>query len=523
MNQILDINQKIKVAVITNISIQALMDLAIKERSLYSNYVFEYLGYTTGNYISDLNEGVDAVVILLNFDEFYRNAAHEIVTNPTKYQQKIDTIINNCALLYNAVKEKTNKPIIWFGFEDYYFYDFNKMFVKTPALRFEIDSINKANAKMLSNNDVYMDLKGIIAEVGIARSYNNKYKCLWNMPYTLSLITRLCDEIHKHWLAIHSNTKKCIALDCDNVLWGGVISEDGIEKICLSNSGMGRSYQDFQRLLLNLYDHGVILTICSKNDPADVLKMFREHSEMILKEEHIACFEVNWNHKYQNLNRISEQLNIGLDSIVFIDDSDFEIQSVKMTLPQVTAIKYEEEGIYQALSCFNLRNDVDIKKVQQRNNTYRTNQKRDLLKASSKTFEEYIESLEMFIDIHEALPIELNRIAELTQRTSKCTNGKRYTVDQLQLQIQKDGYSLYSVSLYDRFSDLGLVGVIGKYMSRLDLFSLSCRALGRNVENKMLEYILAQEITTFDFFSTDKNDALLSILKKELQIYDFIS
>lgn len=276
---------------------------------------------------------------------------------------------------------------------------------------------------------------------------------------------------------------------------------------------MGRSYQDFQRYLLFLYNYGVILTVCSKNDMPDVMRMFREHSEMILKEEHIACFQVNWNNKADNILRIAEILNIGLDSLVFIDDSDFEIESVKQLLPKVIAIKYERDTIYSQLSCFNLKSDVDVENIQQRNNTFKTNEQRVKLKDNSKSFEDYLNTLDMKIDIHSALPIEYARIAELTQRTNKCTNGKRYSVAEIKEVASSDDVKLYSVSVLDRFSNLGLVGAFEVEGETLTLFSLSCRALGREVENKMLEFIADKhKIESIEFKSTDKNETIKSLL-----------
>lgn len=113
-------------------------------------------------------------------------------------------------------------------------------------------------------------------------------------------------------------------LDCENVLLGGTLSDDWVESIRLENSGLGREYQDFQRFLLNLYYNGVILTVCSKKDDDDVLRIFHEHSGMLLREKHIACFKINWNDKPANIKEIADELNTGTDSIVFVDDSIFK-------------------------------------------------------------------------------------------------------------------------------------------------------------------------------------------------------
>ena len=142
--------------------------------------------------------------------------------------------------------------------------------------------------------------------------------------------------------------------------------------------------------------------------------VFREHKEMILKEENVACFCINWGSKVDNIKAIAEMLSIWLDSMIFIDDSNFEVQAVATLLPAVTAIKYERNNIYKHLSCFNLKSSVDVDKVQKRSLTFQTNELRINLKQTSSSFDEYLKTLEMDVYIHAALPLELARIAELT-------------------------------------------------------------------------------------------------------------
>jgi len=376
-----------------------------------------------------------------------------------------------------------------------------------------VDKLNLELVNQVSDRVNFIDLKRLIAKVGIDNAYNPKGKYRWNAPYSKTLVEAAVLELHKQYLIAKGITKKCIVLDCDNVLWGGILSEDGIENVHLGSSGLGRSYQDFQRYLLFLYNHGAILTVCSKNDMLNVMRMFHEHSEMLLEEEHIASFQVNWDHKADNIRRIADTLNIGLNSMVFIDDSDFEVESIKQLLPEVTAIKYTRDTIYSQLSCFNLKSNVDVEHIRQRNSTYKTNKQRVKLKDNSKSFEEYLNALDMKIEIHPALPIEYARIAELTQRTNKCTNGTRYTVSDIKEHNSSGSVMLYSVSVSDRFSDLGLVGSFEVDVETLSLFSLSCRALGREVENKMLKFIADKyEITNIEFRSTGKNEAIKSLL-----------
>jgi FkbH-like protein len=247
------------------------------------------------------------------------------------------------------------------------------------------------------------------------------------------------------------------------------------------------------------------------------MTIFREHSEMILKEENIACFQVNWENKPDNIKNIAEALNISLDSMVFVDDSLLEIEAVKAMLPEVTTIRYERDMSYEQFSCFNLKNNISVADIKKRNETYRTNKSREELKSEYNSYDEYIAALDIKIDIHEALPVEYSRIAELTQRTNKCTNGKRYTVAKIKERASRDDIKLYSLFVSDRFSDLGLVGAIEVEEDVLTLFSLSCRALGREIESKLLVFIAEKyQINKIIFNSTEKNEYM-----KTLFVNDF--
>ncbi len=184
-------------------------------------------------------------------------------------------------------------------------------------------------------------------------------------------------------------------------------------------------------------------------------------------------------------------------------------------LPEVTTILFKRDMDYEQFSCFNLKSNISIANIDKRTETYRTNGFREELKAKYTDYADYIAALEIKMDIHEAAPIEFSRISELTQRTNKCTNGRRYTVTEIKERINSATVKLYSVSVSDCFSDLGLVGVIEVEGDALTLFSLSCRALGREVEEKMMEFISDKyQIQKIEFKSTSKNVALKTLLEK---------
>lgn len=439
---------------------------------------------------------------------------------PFMTEQDLDEIVVLCKRLKIALASVSQEKILWFLFEDYDL----PLFATIGHVYYDfVDKLNFTLKDTLDEQVLFIDLKHLIAGVGIINAYDRKGKYRWNAPYSKILIEAAVNEIHKQYLIEQGVTKKCLVLDCDNVLWGGILSEDGIENLKLSSNGLGRVYQDFQRFVLSLYYHGVILAICSKNDLSDVLVMFHEHGEMLLKEEYIACFQVNWEDKPSNIQKIAEKLNIGLDSMVFVDDSPVEIEAVKALLPEVTAILFKRDMEFEQFSCFNLKSNVNIADIDKRNETYRTNKFREELKAKYTDYADYIAALEIRTEIHEAVLIEYSRIAELTQRTNKCTNGRRYTVAEIKGHIASGAFKLYSVSVCDRFSDLGLVGAMEVKGEALTLFSLSCRALGREIEEKMIEFISDKHpIKRIEFQSTGKNAAFKTLFKKAFQNAAFI-
>ena len=504
--------RKLKIAGISNLFLGPHFPTYLKEVFLTSQIEVEFISipYRECAEHIEILQDMDYLFVCLDFGNLYPNIENAFAVEGS-IDELIEHTISECTTLYNVIKNNTLAPILWFGFEDYC-YKYENILGTVPILDNLIDRINISIYNIVNAHDIYIDFKHMIAKVGITRSYDFRGKYRWDAPYSKELVWNMTNEIYKQYQICFGITKKCIVLDCDNVLWGGILSEDGIEKIVLGD-GFGRPYQDFQRFLLALHYHGVILAICSKNDEEDILRVFREHSGMILKEEHIACLKANWGNKPDNIKTISQELNIGLDSMVFIDDNEFEIHSAKTLLPDVITILYNRETVYDALSCFSLKKTVDMVTIKRRNETYRSNVKRGELR-KSLSFDDYLKTLETKVEIHIAESTELARIAELTQRTNKYTNGIRYTVEQLKQKLLSSDYKLYSVYVSDIFSDLGLVGAIGIERNNMDLFALSCRAIGRGIDECMFETLRKNSINSYKFVSTHKNYEINSKLNK---------
>lgn len=436
------------------------------------------------------------------------------------YMEAVDTVfadlMKQFADFSAYLQETVSGRQLWISFEDY-----DSGLEQTQGFLYDMHQrtgqLNDKLRQQLPEGSVFLDLPHLIALAGISNAYDFRGKYRWGCVYSKALLEEVAKAAVKQYCIDAGISPKCLVLDCDHVLWGGILEEDGIAGIQLGGMGIGQTHQSFQRYVSYLHRQGVILAVCSKNHWEDVLEVFSSHTGMILKAGDISCFQVNWENKADNIIRIANTLNIGLDSIVFVDDSLSEIETVRSALPEVKAILYEPHSIYQNLSCFHLGAlQGDSCQNRKRQMTYQTNRERAQLQLCYDSQEAYIQALEMQVSIHPITSGEYGRVSELSQRTNQCTNGKRYTIAELKLEIAA-GCQFYTLSLADKFSDLGLVGAMGVKNGRLELFCLSCRAFGRGLEQRMLAYLQTRQSPEgFLFYDTGKNAAVRQLLQDTL-------
>jgi FkbH-like protein len=294
---------------------------------------------------------------------------------------------------------------------------------------------------------------------------------------------------------------KCLVLDLDNTLWGGVIGDDGLEGIKLGQgSAAGESFLALQRYALGLSRRGVILAVCSKNDEANALLPFEKHPEMVLKRGDIACFVANWNDKAANLREIARRLNIGLDALVFVDDNPFERNIVRRELPMVAVPELPEDpalypatitaaGYFEAL---HLTQD-DLERSRQ----YQANLQREELKASTTDLDGYLRSLEMELIWSPFDSVGLQRIVQLINKTNQFNlTTRRYTEPEVAGLMKNPAAFTLQLRLIDKFGDNGIIGiVIGEVADGravIDTWLMSCRVLGRGVEEATLALVCAE-------------------------------
>lgn len=455
--------------------------------------------------------GFDSIAILLSLEDLFPD-------NLVPISALLSEGVRQIQLLYDYIKSSSTAPIIWIGFEDYS--DPIRYICGSGVPRENLAGrLNEKLRCLLSSSDIYLDFSRIIAQIGTKSAYDLKNKFRWNAPYSSDLIAKLSEEICRVWKVQNCCHFKCLVLDCDNVLWGGCLAEDGVDGISIGNIGPGRAFFHFQKFVLELYNRGIILALCTKNDIESVYEILQKHSGMLLHKEHFACIQANWNNKPDNLRAIANLLNIGLDSLVFVDDSPYEIGMVRESIPEVKAILFQLNSIYESLSCFAVPMVVDSQQIKIRNQALQTNVQRETLRITSINNEEYLRVLNTQVDIHLATEFELSRIAELSMRTNRCTNGVRFNLYSLKEALNL-GMKLYAIVASDRFSNLGLVGAVGIIGETLKLFSLSCRALGRNIEKNMLDIAKSYNVKQVEVVNTGRNDHLRSFLQQNLVLLE---
>lgn len=290
--------------------------------------------------------------------------------------------------------------------------------------------------------------------------------------------------------------KKCLVLDLDNTLWGGVLGEEGIDGIQIGGDYPGKAFLYFQEALLELSKSGVILTICSKNNEQDVLETWEKNPFLVLKKEHFATYRINWIDKATNIKEMAEELNIGLDSLVFVDDNPTERELIKQLLPMVEvpefpAQPYELPVFFQQLvnDYFKVYSitDEDRKKTQQ----YKANASRAQEQRNFVDFTDFLRSLNIQITIEQANEFNIQRIAQMTQKTNQFNlTTKRYTDADIRKYIQED-WKIWCLSVADKFGDNGITGCVMINGSEIDTLLLSCRILGKGIEHAFLKKILS--------------------------------
>jgi FkbH-like protein len=345
-----------------------------------------------------------------------------------------------------------------------------------------------------------LDYDAMIARHGRARWYDERKWLTVRMPIAADHLKDLADEWLRFIHPLVGKTCKALVTDLDNTLWGGVIGEDGVEGIRLGVEYPGAAFQAVQRALLDLHQRGILLAVCSKNNIADAMEVLEKHPGMLLRPEHFAAWRINWNDKAVNLREIATELNIGVDSLAFLDDNPVERERIRSDLPEVTVLDLPDDPMEFARV---LRRSPVFERLalseedRERGRYYAGQRQRLELERSASSLEDFFRSLRQEIEISSVTPATLLRVAQLTQKTNQFNlTTRRYSEQQIAELAKNPAWKVYAIRVKDRLGDNGLTGVVithdAQDLAEIDTFLLSCRVVGRTVETAILSFLIDQ-------------------------------
>jgi FkbH-like protein len=373
------------------------------------------------------------------------------------------------------------------------------------------DAVNRRLAALVRErypNAYLLDEDRVQARVGKAHATDPRLWLAARMPWSDDLLAELAREYLRYIRPLKGLARKVIALDLDDTLWGGIIGEDGLGGIQLGSEAPGNAFVAFQRELEKLWRRGILLAICSKNNEADAWAVFERHPDMVLKRSHVAAARINWSSKSDNLRSLADELGLGLQSFVFLDDNPRECEQVRTALPEVLTVNLPRDPARYRETLLNLNVFDSLSLTQEdldRNRQYAERRARRDFESAMPTGDGlggYLAGLEIVAEVAPADALTIPRIAQLTNKTNQFNlTTRRYSEAQVAA-MPEQGRRVYGLRVRDRFGDEGLVGVAivapgesgsGEPGWELDTLLMSCRVIGRGIETALLAYV-AEEV-----------------------------
>ncbi len=447
---------------------------------------------------SQTNKRCDDFVLLaldhrcLNFSACpgERLRAEEIVASAFSQVQKLITAISSAGRSTIILQTLASPATTMFGSLD----------AQTPGtLRSLIEHFNRKLREDPIPGTLLLDVASLAEIVGLGEWHNPVQWNLGKFAFSQRAVPLYAEWVCRLIAASKGKSRKCLVLDLDNTLWGGVIGDDGLHGVVLGQgSPIGEAYLAVQETALMLRDRGIILAVSSKNDDETARKMFREHPEMLLREDHIAVFQANWQDKASNLRAIAESLNIGIDSLVLLDDNPAERQQVRLALPQVAVPELPEyPDLFSdiLLSAGYFETTQFTHDDRQRANHYTANAARRALLGVGTNLEEYLESLEMEAHVSPFDAVGRSRITQLINKTNQFNLTTRRYNDSSVAEFESDPSIVdLQIRLKDKYGDNGIICVLICKVSDsdmiIDTWLMSCRVLNRRVEDMILNVLI---------------------------------
>lgn len=380
-----------------------------------------------------------------------------------------------------------------------------------------------------TKNVYLIDLDALQTRYGREHFSDAKLYYIAKMPISVDVLPEVAKLVIETVQVLRGSVKKCVVLDLDNTLWGGVIGDDGLSGIQIGELGTGHAFSDFQTWLKELKNRGILLAVCSKNNEAAAKEPFEKHPEMVLRLEDFSVFVANWEDKASNIRTIQKVLNIGMDSLVFLDDNPFERNLVRSMIPEITVPELPEDpALYlQYLRSLNLFETASYSADDSdRTDQYRRQAERAVFEASFQSYEDYLAGLEMKAVAAPFDPFHYPRIAQLTQRSNQFNlRTVRYTEAEIEALAEDQNHICLYFTLKDKFGDHGLISVVILDRQPDDVlfiseWLMSCRVLKRGMEEFIVDTIVRTAVQhgfrriIGEYLPTQKNAMVRDLYEK---------
>lgn len=532
------LQKKIKISLLSSFTINGLSESlkvkCSKKQISCSTYVANYNQYNQE--ILDKNSDLyifspDITFLILDTRSIFGDLFH-FPYSITKSERKsfVDKKINEILNLVNKFNENTSSKLVItnLGLPNYSPHGIAEMKTSYGFHDAVMDFNKKLKDNLIKLNSVHVfDFFNFIIKHGENNVFDFQNYLFGDIKISLNYIPHLAHDFIPYIISFLGLTKKCIVVDLDNTLWGGIIGEDGFDGIRLGPQPPGNTFIEFQKHLKALSQRGIILAINSKNNFDDAIEVIRKHPHMILQENDFACIKINWNDKASNMREISNELNIGLDSLVFFDDDPINRELIKKTMPEVTTPDMPHDpSLYskvlqsiQDFSTFQITSEDS-----NRGKIYLEQKQRTESENLSDNIDDFLKTLNLEINIKKTNSFTIPRISQLTLKTNQFNlTTKRYQEDEIKKFSEDHKILIGCAQVKDKFGDNGITGVfiIKKTNSNewiLDTFLLSCRVMGREVEKAILYFIINEakknnvKKLIAKFIPTEKNKPIENFL-----------
>jgi FkbH-like protein len=396
----------------------------------------------------------------------------------------------------------------------------------TPSVRLARLNARLHEVAFVSARIRLLDLDGLFRQFGANALLDRRMMYVAKHPFSADGTQAVTGQLAAALASLAGKRRKCIVLDLDNTLWGGILGEDGPTGILLSDDGPGKAYQDFQKALKQVQETGVLLAVCSKNDETQAIEVMQNHPAMILRPDNLAGWRINWDDKPSNLAALAEELNLGLDSFVFLDDSAHEQAFMRQALPTVAVPDFPADpadlpALVARLPGIDTLSVTDTDR--QRTVSYHLERQRRSAREGFASMDDYVRSLDIHLTVAAVDDYALPRAAQLTQRTNQFNlTTRRYTEVELRALRARADTLLLTAAARDRFGDSGIVGLaivrLAGDQAELDTFLISCRVLGRRIEDAFLASVLwrardrGARTCVADYLPTERNGVAKAFL-----------